>query len=93
VIYGQIVEGDEIRSLNGKWYEVTSTSTTDTQARIRMKGVASLLIKPAAATIPAGTHRRGETGKVVDLFVVAFSGQTIPSAPETIPAKSESEEE
>lgn len=94
MIYGQVVEGDEIKSVKtGKWYEVTSTSTTETTARIRLKGVGPVLIKPIADELPAGTHRRGETGKAVDLFVVAFSGPNIPSAPETIPTKSESEEE
>lgn len=94
MIYGQVVEGDEIKSVRtGKWYEVTSTSTTDKLASIRMKDVGPLLIKPAAAELPPGTHRRGRTGKAVDLFVVAFSGQNIPSAPEIIPSKSESEED
>jgi hypothetical protein len=94
VIYGQITESDELKSVKtGKWYEVLSTSTTETTARIRLKGVAKLLIKPIADEVPAGTHRRGQTGKAVDLFVVAFSGQNIPSAPETIPTKSESEED
>lgn len=94
MIYGQVVESDELKSLKtGKWYEVTSTSTTETTARIRLKGVAKLLIKPIADEVPAGTHRRGQTGRAVDLFAVAFSGQNIPSAPETIPTKSESEDQ
>ncbi len=94
MIYGLIAEGDELKSTKtGKWYEVLSTSTAATTARIRLKGIAKLLIKPIADEVPAGTHRRGRTGKAVDLFVVAFSGQNIPSAPETIPTKSESEEE
>lgn len=94
MIWGQVVESDELKSLKtGKWYEVLSTSTTEGTARIRLKGVAKLLIKPIADEVPAGTHRRGQTGKAVDLFVVAFSGPNIPSAPADMPTKSESEED
>lgn len=94
MIYGQVVEGDELKHLKtGKWYEVTSTSTTETTARIRLKGIGPLFIKPIAEEVPPGRHRRGQTGKAVDLFVVAFSGQNIPSPPDVIPTKSESEDE
>jgi hypothetical protein len=80
MIWGQVVESDEIHSSKtGKWYKVSSTSTTATEARIRLEGVTKPLIKPIGDTIPAGMHRRGKTGEVVDLFMVAFSGATRPA--------------
>lgn len=76
MIWGQVCESDEIYSpRTRKWYEVTTVSTTDTQARIRLKGVGPLLVRPIRDEIPAGEHRRGATGKAFDVFVVAFSGQ------------------
>jgi hypothetical protein len=78
VIWGQVVEGDEIKSVKtGRWYAVSSTSTTATEARIRLVGVAKLLTRPVGDEVPADIHRRGPTGAAVDLFVVAFSGPNL----------------
>lgn len=77
MIWGQVVESDEIHSAKtGRWYEVVSTSTTRTEARIHLAGIAKPLVKPVAETVPPEMIRRGATGKAVDLFVVAFSGPT-----------------
>lgn len=78
MIWGQVVEGDEILSVKtGRWYTVSSTSTSAAGARIRLTGVAKMLTRPVAEEVPAGTHRRGATGAAVDLFIVAFSGPTV----------------
>lgn len=75
MIWGQVVESDQLYSAKTrKWYEVVSTSTTRTEARIRLAGISKPLIKPVSETVPPEMIRRGTTGKVVDLFVVAFSG-------------------
>jgi len=79
MIWGMVVEGDEIKSAKtGRWYAVSSTSTSRTDARIRLIGVAKTLIRPLRDEVPAGTHRRGPAGEAVDLFVVAFSGPNRP---------------
>lgn len=76
MIYGQLCEGDRLLSLKtGKWYDVTSVSTTDMHARIRMAGVAKLLIKPIGETIPDSQVQRGATGDAMDLFITIFSGE------------------
>lgn len=77
MIWGQVVESDQLySSRTRKWYEVSSTSTGNGQARIHLKGVPKPLVKPAAEEVPAEMVKRGGTGKVVDLFIVAFSGPT-----------------
>lgn len=77
MIWGQVVESDQLYSAKTqRWYQVLSTSTTRSEARIRLAGISKPLIKPVGETVPPEMIRRGETGKVVDLFVVAFSGPT-----------------
>jgi len=79
MIWGMVVEGDEIKSVKtGRWYAVSSTSTTPTDARVRLVGVAKMLIRPLRDEVPANIHRRGPTGDAVDMFVVAFSGPNRP---------------
>lgn len=74
--YGKLCEGDRLLSLKtGKWYEVTNVSTTATEARVRLAGVAKLLIKPIREQIPDSQVQRGATGDAMDLFITIFSGE------------------
>lgn len=76
MIYGQLVEGDQLLSAKtGRWYEVTNVSTTTAEARIRLAGVGPLLIKPIKEEIPQDMVRRGKTGDAMDLFITIFSGE------------------
>lgn len=87
--WGEVVESDEIYSAaTDRWYEVQSSSRDGGKMRVRVKGIAKMLIKDVGAPVRL---RRGATGDVVDLFAVLFSGKTHPDPAEP-PAEDESEE-
>lgn len=82
MIWGQLAESDQVWSdRTSKWYEITTVSTTETHVRVWVKGVPKPFIQPLSKTIPDQHVRRGEAGRVMDLFITVFSGQTTPEPP------------
>lgn len=71
--WGLVVEGDQVWSDKAKaWYEVHQAETMGTEQCVSLKGVPGAVIVPAGKAVRV---RRGETGKAMDMFRVAFSGE------------------
>jgi hypothetical protein len=73
--WGLVVSEDEVFSeKTGRWMEVLEARTNAGQTTLRFKGGGQAVPK---FTRPASTPcrvRRSETGRVVDMFHVVFSG-------------------
>jgi hypothetical protein len=91
--WDMVVESDQIYFAKTKrWYEITQTvlSLDGTTVSIYVKGQERPAQRPAKGR--PDDHRRGATGRAVDLFQVIFSGTFNPGA-RPAPAESESENE
>ena len=80
--YGQIVEGDQLWSRTGRWFDVSASVNLDGgQTRVTMPAIGNVKAKPPrppyvikSSDTPCRV-RRGKTGQAVDLFAtVMWSG-------------------
>ena len=75
VEWREVVAGDQLRSVKtGKFFEVLGTTKVSGGYAIRVQLATGpkTITRPTAAE-PTATVIRGETGKVVDVFVEVFS--------------------
>lgn len=77
--WGDAVESDEIKSKNGRWYEVISVARLKggKEVRVRLKGIKNLVTRNASDPVEL---KRGVTGDAVDVIGVIFSGPSWPTA-------------
>lgn len=75
ITWGLLVSEDEIFSpRTGKWHEILEVRRKGTDVTVRLAGGGKTVpkfTKPATTTVRV---RRSETGQVVDMFAVVFSG-------------------
>lgn len=82
ITYAQIVEGDQLWSRTGRWFDVSASVNLDGgQTRVTMPAIGNVKTKPQRLPYvikPSDTPcrvRRGKTGQAVDLFAtVMWSG-------------------